>query len=80
MRILISLLLPSICLIGIFLLGRFFIRRPEAPTNFFTFGTNPQAKFGLWWFRMVGYLFCITSAGLAVLTAIYLAILTLQKR
>jgi hypothetical protein len=63
-----------------FLLGRFFIRRPEAPTRFFTFGTNPQSKFGLWWFRIVGYFFCIMSAASAVLTAVYLAVLTIQKR
>jgi len=29
---------------------------------------------------MIGYLFCITSAGFAVLTAVYLAILTIQKQ
>ncbi len=80
LRILISLILPTLCLAGVFFLGRFFIRRPEVPTRLVTFGTNPQSKFSLLCFRITGYVFCSVAIAFALLTAVYLAVLTLQTR
>jgi hypothetical protein len=76
----ISLLLPLTFTVGLFFLGRFFIRRPEAPTRFFTFGMQPTSRFGIWWFRLVGYFFCGSCVLFWVLTPIYLIVYLHQRR
>ena len=44
MRTLLSLLLPSICLIGIFLLGKFFIRKTRSTNAFLYFWYEPSSE------------------------------------
>ncbi len=70
----VSLLIPLAFSVAGFVLGLFFIRKPEAPTRFFTFGMFPESRFGHWWFRIAGYLFCVVSIGFWVLTPLYLIV------
>jgi hypothetical protein len=80
LSMLVALVLPTMFVVGMFLVGRLFIRRPELPTRFFTFGMNPESKFGLWWFRFTGYLFCVVSVGFIVLIPLYLIALFHRMR
>jgi len=66
--------------VGLFLLGLFLIRRPEAPTKFFTFGMFPESRFGKLWFRFAGYLFCSVCVFYWILTPFYLIALFRQHR
>ena len=72
--LLVSLLLPLAFSVGGFFLGRFLIRRPEVPTRFFTFGMFPESRFGYWWFRLAGYMFCAICVGFWILTPLYLIV------
>ena len=63
-----------------FFLGLFFIRKPQAPTRFFTFGMFPESRLGLRWFRFTGYLFCSVCVVYWILTPLYLIALFLQQR
>jgi hypothetical protein len=56
----------------LFFLGLFFIRTPQAPTRFFSFGMFPDSRFGNLWFRCAGYLFCAGAVGYWILTPFYL--------
>ena len=68
----VSLALPLTLSVGAFFLGLFFIRKPQAPTRLFTFGLLPDSRFGQWWFKVTGYVFCAVCVGFWVLTPLYL--------
>jgi len=76
----VSLLLPVIFGVGLFLLGRLLIRKPEMPTKFFTLGMNPQSRFGLVAFKCIGYFFCVSVIIYVVLIPLYLIVLFHQTR
>ena len=75
---LVSLLLPMACSVGLFLLGRLFIRNPQAPTRFFTVGKFSDSRFGFWWFRITGYLFCGVCVVFWLLTPLYFIVYSHQ--
>jgi hypothetical protein len=76
----VSLLLPLACSVGGFFFGMFFIRKPEVPMRFFTFGMLPESRFGRWWFRFTGYLLCAVCIGFWILTPIYLVVYLHQHK
>ena len=75
LSVMVSLLLPLIFAVGVFFLGRLFVRRPEVPTKFFTFGMSPQSRFGLVASKCMGYFFCVVAALYVVLVLLYLIVL-----
>jgi hypothetical protein len=75
----VSLVLPLTFSVGVFFLGLFFIRKPEAVSRFFTFGMNPMPRLGAWWSRFAGYIFCAVCIGFWILTPLYVIALVKQK-
>jgi hypothetical protein len=71
---LVSLLLPLTFTVCVFFLGRFFVRTPEIPTRFLTFGMFPKSRIGFWLFRSVGYLICGACIVFWILTPLYLIV------
>jgi hypothetical protein len=63
--ILASLVVPMILAVGMFFVGRLFIRRPEV----FLYGR--QSEFGLVACRVIGYVLCACAVGLVLLAPIY---------
>jgi hypothetical protein len=51
-----------LCDLGVLALGRFMVRHPERIFTFFTFGIQPEQKFGVGFFRVVGWTFTVLCA------------------
>jgi hypothetical protein len=51
-----------LCDLGALALGRFMVRHPERTFHFFTFGMQPEQKFGVGFFRVVGWVFTVLFA------------------
>jgi hypothetical protein len=47
--------------LGALALGRFMVRHPERIFHFFTFGIQPEQKFGVGFFRVAGWVFTVVS-------------------
>lgn len=63
--------------VALFLLGLYFIRKPQAPARLFSFGRPPH-RFVIWATRAIGYLFCSVCVAYLVLTPLYLIALSHQ--
>ena len=48
-----------LCDLGTLALGRFMVRHPERIFHFFTFGIQPEQKFGVAFFRVLGWVFTV---------------------